>query len=294
MPPDISGIFTVISMKPLSASPPNPITSPDVEAVWRQYDHDEQRLTAPLSQRMLDLAQLAPGMQVLDLASGRGEPAIPAAHRVGAGGSVLGLDLDQRMLQMARERASREGLTNLELRVADIEQAAGVAPAHFHAVLARWVLMYLSAPVAALQQARRAMRPGALLVAAVWAEPQRVAYYSLPRQVLAHHSAVPAPDMTRPGTFYYADAATLQRDFNAAGLQITHIEEQNVEVMETASAAGLITWTRAFGMTRLLQHLAPQVQQAWETDMAIQAEKLRRDGLIRLGGITRIVVATAV
>ena len=44
------------------------------EEIWRRYDGVESRLTAPLSERMLDLAGIRPGMRVLDLATGRGEP----------------------------------------------------------------------------------------------------------------------------------------------------------------------------------------------------------------------------
>lgn len=42
---------------------------PSVEEVWPAYDRMEVRLTAPLSERMLDLARVGPGVRVLDLAS---------------------------------------------------------------------------------------------------------------------------------------------------------------------------------------------------------------------------------
>ena len=77
--------------------------APTLEEIWRQYDAIESRLTAPLSERMLDLAGLQRGMHVLDLATGRGEPALRAASRVGSQGSVLGVDLSGAMLRMARE-----------------------------------------------------------------------------------------------------------------------------------------------------------------------------------------------
>ncbi len=44
------------------------------EEIWRRCDADERRLTAPLSEAMLDLAEIRPGMQVPDLATGRREP----------------------------------------------------------------------------------------------------------------------------------------------------------------------------------------------------------------------------
>src|SRR3954470_10235850 len=88
---------------------------------WRQHDEMEARLTRPVSERMLDMARVSAGMRVLDVACGRGEPALPAAHRVGAQGWVLAVDHVEGLLHIARERARREGLTNIEFRMGDAE-----------------------------------------------------------------------------------------------------------------------------------------------------------------------------
>jgi hypothetical protein len=45
------------------------------------------------------------------------------------------------------------------------------------------------------------------------------------------------------------------------------------------------------GLTRLLNDVSEENQRAWEADMTREAERLRTDGLFRLGGVTRIVVA---
>lgn len=264
---------------------------PTPAEIWRIYDDTEQRLTAPVSERMLDLAGLRPGMCVLDLATGRGEPAIRAARRVGPSGLVVGVDVSEDMLQMARARAEREGIENLELRVANVETLQDLHPPRFHAILARWGLMYLDSPVAALEAARRAMLPGGPLVAAVWVEPDRVPYYSLPRRLLERYRPLPPIDPEAPGTFRYAYPDRLQRDFEAAGFAIDHVEEMEVSVMESATDEALIAWTRAFGMAPLLDGLPAGVQQAWEADLLRVTGPLRADGLVRLGGVTRIVVA---
>ncbi len=263
------------------------------EEIWRTYDATEARLTAPVSERMVDLAGLRPGMRVLDLATGRGEPAIAAAHRVGPSGSVLGVELSASMLEMARERAARAGLSNLELRVGNAESLEGVPTAHFHATLVRWGLMYMESPVAALFAARRAMVPRGVLVAAVWAEPERVSYYTLPRRVLEKYRRPSPIDPESPGTFRYADRERLHRDFRSAGFTIEHVEEMEIPVMEAATGPELVAWTRAFGLTRLLDELPEATQQAWEHDLIEAAEPLRRDGFVRLGGVTRIVMAMA-
>jgi len=268
-----------------------PVLTP--EEVWREYDETELRLTAPVSERMMDLAGLGPGMRVLDLATGRGEPAVRAAGRVAPEGVVVGVDVSKAMLRMARERADREGIGNLELVVTDAETLLGVEARRFDVTVVRWGLMYLDSPVAALEAARRAMVSGGLLVAAVWAEPERVPYYTLPRSVLERYRALPPIDPEAPGTFRYADLGRLERDFAAAGFAIEHVEEIDIAVMEAATDVELIAWTRAFGLTRLLNDLPTEAQQAWEADLVRMAEPLRVDGYVRLGGVTRIVVASS-
>src|SRR3954469_24742983 len=103
-----------------------------LEEIWRRYAAFGSRLTASLSERMLDLAGVQAGMRVLDLATGRGEPALRAASRVGSQGSVLGVDLSGAMLRLAREAADREGLTNLDLREGDAESMDDIPSNHFH------------------------------------------------------------------------------------------------------------------------------------------------------------------
>ena len=263
------------------------------EEVWRTYDAMEARLTAPLTERMIDLAGIRPGMHLLDLGTGRGEPAISAARRVGPSGFVLGVDVSASMLDMARQRAAREGVTNLELRVMNAEALGGIPTAYFDATLARWSLMYMGSPVAALGGARRAMVPSGVLVAAVWAEPERVPYFSLPRRVLERHRPLPPIDFAAPSTFRFADPERMQRDFRDAGLRIEHVEEMEIPVMEAETAAELVAWVRAFGLTRLLNDLPEQAQAHWEAELAQEAESLRKDGFVRLGGVTRIVVASS-
>jgi ubiquinone/menaquinone biosynthesis C-methylase UbiE len=266
-----------------------PLLTP--EQVWRKYDETEARLAAPLSERMLDLAGLQAGMRVLDLATGRGEPAIRAAHRVGPTGRVVGVDIAEDMLRMAQERAVREGVTNLDLRLGRAESLDGVPDRYFDVTLARWGLMYLDSPVAALSAARRALRPNGRLVAAVWAEPERVPYYSWPRRVLEKYTPLPPIDMEVAGTFRYADQDRLQRDLAAAGFAVEQVEQMDVPVMEARTGEELLAWVRVFGLGRLLQGLPEEIQAAWEADLLREAEPLRSEGYVRLGGVTRIVVA---
>jgi ubiquinone/menaquinone biosynthesis C-methylase UbiE len=133
----------------------------------------EAHLTAPVSERMLDLACLQPGMRVLDLASGMGEPSLRAARRVGPSGFVLGTDLSEGMLEVAREKARAQALSNIEFRAADAETLE-VPEQSFDEATVRWGLMYMPRPERALERLWRALRPSGRMVCACWAGPGQV------------------------------------------------------------------------------------------------------------------------
>jgi ubiquinone/menaquinone biosynthesis C-methylase UbiE len=266
-----------------------PLTA--VEA-WRRYDDDERRLSAHISERMLDLAGLRPGTRVLDIATGRGEPALRAAARVAPDGFVLGTDISDDMLDFARARAATESVTNLSLRVTDGQSLAGVPEQAFDAALCRWGFMFFERPREAMRSVRRRLRPGGVLVAAVWAAQEDVPWWSMPRGVLARHAKLPAIESTAPSPFRYAAPQTLRADLTGAGFSVDHEENLATPVMEAATADGLIDWCLAFGLARLLAEQPASVTAAWRRDMSTEAERYRdADGLYRLGGVTRVVVA---
>lgn len=121
---------------------------------------------APLGERMLELAGVAPRMRVLDVGTGTGEPGLFAARRVGAAGSVVGIDSSPAMISLARLRAPKLGLDNTTFEVMDA-QGLKFKPGEFDAVLCQLVLMFLSDPIAALTNMRDCLRPGGKIAVAV-------------------------------------------------------------------------------------------------------------------------------
>lgn len=293
-----------VTPRRVAGSPPwHPVRVTDsprtIEQLWEQYDAMEARLTRSLSARMLALGGVRPGMRILDLATGRGEPAVPAALAVGPHGQVVGVDMSLTMLAMARERARRDGIEDARLVLLAVDAAAiaeVTTAASFDLALARWGLMYMTEPRVALAGVRRALVDGSFLVIAVWAEPERVTYWSMPRAVLARVTGTPMapPAAGAPGMFRYSSSDALPRDLRAEGFTAEQTEDVELAVMEAATAAEAITWVRAFAMSRLLDGVTPDVERAWAAELTNELETRReKDGMIRLGGVTRIIVARA-
>ena len=259
---------------------------------WRQYDEMEARLTRPVSERMLDLAGVSSGMRVLDVAAGRGEPAVPAAHRVGARGWVLAVDLAAEILQIARERARREGLRQIEFQIADAE-ALQVPEASFDVATLRWGLMYMRAPERALACIHRALKPGGALAIASWVEPARVPFASLPRRLLERYRTVPLPPSDGPGVFRHADRSTLEAALQRNGFSLEASEELEVPVVEGRDGRAIVAWVLGMGgpLAKLVNELPAHQQAAWEEALCTEVEQRRVEGMVVLGGVTRITLA---
>lgn len=259
---------------------------------WRQNDEMEARLTRPVSERMLDMAGVSAGMRVLDVAAGRGEPALPAAHRVGPHGWVLAVDRVEGMLQTARERAGREGLKNVEFQVADAE-ALQAGEQSFDVAAVRWGLMYMRAPERAIVSIFRALKPGGALIIASWAEPARVPFASLPRRTLARYRDVPLPAGDEPGIFRHADASRLDAILQRSGFSLEASEEMEVPVVEARDGRGIVDWLRRMGgpFMKLVEEMPEPQQRAWEEELSTEAEKHRAGGRVVLGGVTRLTLA---
>jgi hypothetical protein len=129
-----------------------------------------------------------------------------------------------------------------------------------------------------------------VLVAAFWAEPERVPWATLPRRVLSRYRDLPSIDPNAPGAFRYADPSRIERDFAQGGFAIKHIEEVAVPVIEAATGAGIVAWVRDIGLGQLATDLPEDQQAAWEAELAHEVEQLRVGRMIRLGGVTRLVV----
>src|SRR5262245_31870975 len=64
--------------------------------------------------------QLGAGHHVLDVASGSGASALPAADAVGQNGKVVAVDLAAKLLKLAQAKATRRNLQNIRFEVGDM------------------------------------------------------------------------------------------------------------------------------------------------------------------------------
>src|SRR6266481_3641021 len=117
-------------------------------AAWRKWHAQIAAFTRGATDAILEAAQLRPGMQVLDLASGVGDPALAIAAAVGPTGKVIATDLGPGMISLAEELAQTKNLTNIEFKIANAESLP-FANESFDVVTCRFGIMLFPDAIAA-------------------------------------------------------------------------------------------------------------------------------------------------
>jgi enediyne biosynthesis protein CalE5 len=257
----------------------------DAAAGWRQWWQTIEAGLGPLSERLVELAEVEPGDRVLDIATGIGEPAVTAARRVGPEGRVLATDIAPGMLEIGRERAAELGLDNVEFMEADAE-ALELADQQFEAILCRNGLQFLADPGAALERIRAALVTDGRLAAAVWARSEQTPFVTLAVNTATKELELPPPAPGTPGPLSLGDADDLEGRLHEAGFADVRGERMTVDV-EFASPGEYAQFMRAVSapLNRLLADKPGERQEEVWSAIARAAEAhAAADGLVSLPG----------
>ena len=229
---------------------------------WEKWDRFFDEQLAFLNHRLVADARLRAGMQVLDLGSGTGYPALLGARTVGPNGNVIGLDLAEQMLAVARRKATALGLANVTFRTSDVTVLPFEANS-FDAVTSRFCLMFLPEIPKAAAEIARVLRPGGWVAAAVCSAPEKNPSIGLSMEAIKKVVELPAPDPTAPGIFRLATPGDLAGMMQQAGL--IDVGEQEF-LAEWSYASADEYYTSLMEIAAPVQNLmaklsAPQIQE---------------------------------
>jgi SAM-dependent methyltransferase len=164
---------------------------------------------------LVEYARPKSGMNVLDLASGTGEPAISLAFRVGFEGHVTALDLSSDLLAIAAERAQQRGLKNFSTQQADAHQLP-FPDQSFDLVTSRFGVMFFQDCERALREVNRVLKPGARACFLAWG-PFEQPYWSSTIGVVVNHVGGPAIAPGGPDPFRFCNPGSLSSVMRKAG-----------------------------------------------------------------------------
>jgi SAM-dependent methyltransferase len=240
---------------------------------WDRWGPTLEAWLGEATELMLDLASVAEGSRVLDVAAGAGGQTIAAARRVGSAGHVLATDISPAILSYARSQAERAGLNTIAVQEVDGE-ALDVEAGGYDAVISRVGLIYFPDRAAALAGMRRALRPGGRIAAVTYSTPEANGFFSVPVTVIRTRAQLPPPAPGQPGPFSLGAPGVLESALAEAGFVEVQVHRVPAP-LRLPSAAECVRFEReSFGaLHQMLAGLDAGAREAAWTEIA---ERLAR------------------
>jgi SAM-dependent methyltransferase len=260
---------------------------------WVAMRQEIDAFVVPFGDAALKAAAPQPGERVIDVGCGCGDTSIELARMVGATGAVLGIDVSQPMLAVARSRGALADCAHLAFRDGDASEAA--LPANTDLLFSRFGVMFFSQPSPAFSHMRKSLCAGGRCVFVCWRTPRDNPWAMTPLSAArAAMGITPAPaDPNAPGPFAFADEERLRAILSGAGFGAIDVQRFDVAISLGATPRAAADRAMQIGpVSRLVresgvEHL-PIILDAVERALAPLAAP---DGHVRLNGSTWIVSA---
>jgi SAM-dependent methyltransferase len=261
---------------------------------WAAMRREIDDIVVPFGNAALKVAAPQPGERVIDIGCGCGDTSIEIARIVGAKGAVLGIDVSQPMLEVARSLGAQARIAHLAFRDGDASEAD--LPANTDLLFSRFGVMFFGQPTPAFSHLRESLRGGGRCVFVCWRTPRDNAWAMTP--LSAARSALgitPAPaDPKAPGPFAFADAERLRDILSSAGFGDIHVQRFDASLLLGATARSAAEGAVRIGpVSRLVREVGvehlPIILDAVERTLVPLAAP---DGHVRLDGSSWIVSAS--
>lgn len=260
---------------------------------WVAFQPQLDRMIEAFGAAALQAAAAQAAERVLDIGCGCGSSSLALAQAVGPQGCVLGVDISQPMLAVARERGAAAGAGSLSFIEADA--SAIDLPAGQDLLFSRFGLMFFAEPAAALRHLRGALRAGGRCAFVCWRAPRDNPWAMAPlvaaRQALG---ITPAPaDPLAPGPFAFADEQRLRGLLAEAGFEDIELQRFDAPIHLGSSARDAAAHSLQIGPA---SRLAAEAGPAQEPVLVAAIEQVlvphaSADGSISLSGSTWVVRA---
>ena len=185
---------------------------------------------APAAEDLVVLANLQPGERVLDVACGTGAVTRLAAERVGATGSVSGLDIHPGMLEVARSATPNDLAINWHQGDAE---SLPFPDGSFDVVLCQMGLQFPSGKLAALREMRRVLATGGRALVNV--PGPKPPLFEILTDGLAHHFG-PQAAAFADRVFSMHDLDELRELMRGAGFRSVSVEAKPKDLLLPAPA----------------------------------------------------------
>lgn len=252
---------------------------------WTVHEAAFDASVAAYDAPLMTAAALRAGERVLDIGCGTGKISRDAAR---VAGTVLGVDLSARMLDVARLRAAEQRLGTVSYLRADA-QTHEFDRARFDLAISRTGVMFFADPAAAFANIGRTLRPGGRLALLVWQAAERNEW------IMRFAEAVTGREMTPPdgpGPFSLADPSQVRELLSGAGFTGIRIEDIRAPMHFGADTDSAYRFVRGLGFVRgVLDGFDPAARERAEAALRADIEAHQGDSGVRSASAAWLITA---
>jgi len=202
-------------------------SSPARIAAGQKWHAQAEAMGKSVTAALMQIAQVEPGMNVLDLASGEGDPVLTLAALVGEHGTVTATDVNPGPLAAAAVHARQSGISNIQFHVADAQQLP-FEDAAFDRVTCRFGVMFFPDPLAAMRETHRVLRPRGRVALVAWGSIEQPCFQVFLAPLL-RCAGGPVLSLEGPNPFKFAEPGSLSVFLREAGFRELKEETRTVE-----------------------------------------------------------------
>lgn len=202
-------------------------TSAATVAAWKKWQARLADFTSGVTRALLETARLQPGMNVVDLASGVGDPALSEAVAVAPNGRVTATDLNPAMLAFIEEQARQRKITNIDFREASAESLP-FADASFDALTCRFGIMFFPDLNKSLRECLRVLKPKSRATFVAWGRREQP-FFACTGGILMKHIELPKPDPDAPNIAMFGEPNRMRTALESTGFADVREETRTIE-----------------------------------------------------------------
>jgi len=224
----------------------------------RQWRRQSAAMGHSVTEAIVEAAEVAPGMRILDVACGAGEPSISLGMRLNGTGEVIGVDIAPESLRIAEERAATQRLNNVRFQYADVHELP-FPDDTFDRITSRLGVMFFADLSKAAYEMLRVLRPQGKIVLLAWGPMGQPYFETMVGTVLQALPGTSVPSSAK-NVFAFANTGTLTNALRDAGFKSA--DEQILTVPWTWPGTPADAWAYfqelAVPFAPLLQSIPPE------------------------------------
>jgi SAM-dependent methyltransferase len=214
--------------------------------VWTEHSDRYGRATRRIWERFVEAQLVDRADRLVDVGCGTGGPTRDVA-RVACEGTVVGIDLSTRMLELARTKSAAERLDNITFVRGDA-QVFPFEMGAFDVAMSSFGTMFFNDPVAAYTNIGRGLRGGGTLALLAWRALHENEWLVALRGALAVGRELPVPPPEMPSPFALAEPARVRDILESAGFGAVELTPIDEPIDLGVDATDALAFTTAMGI----------------------------------------------